>query len=123
MFTHSEIEAIKAALEKLNRNAKQAVIVVEGKKDAAALKHLVNPGRFFLVNNGKKRSLYESAEKLAEKYRKAVLLLDADAKGKRLSKMLTSYLQQNGVSVTSGTQILNLTRRQNVEALASLQLE
>jgi len=130
-------EAVKTLLEKFNfKDA--AVFVVEGKKDEAALKHLVNAD-FFLLNNqncetqfwnvdticlhNNKKSLYESAEDIASHYTEVMLMLDADKKGIELRKKMTSYLQQNGVRIShEGQELLKLARCRNVEDLSSLEL-
>jgi 5S rRNA maturation endonuclease (ribonuclease M5) len=113
-------DAIKSVLEKLNIKATEAVFVIEGKKDEAALKHLVDAD-FFLLNHSK-RSLYESAETIASKYKEAVLMLDADKKGIELKEKMKSYLQQNGVRVHIENKLLKLARCRNVENLRSLEL-
>jgi len=113
----SEKEAIKKLLEKLNEKAQTAVLVVEGKKDAAALKQQVDADFFLLQDN--KKSLYESAEKIATTHKQAILLLDADPKGRELTKKMTSYLRQNGVSVDSkiGLKLMKIAKCRTIQGL------
>ena len=113
----SEKEALRKLLEKLNEKAQTAILIVEGKKDAEALEPLVNTD-FFLLQD-KKKSLYESAEKIATTHKKAILLLDADPKGKELTKKMISYLQQHGVKVDSkfGLKLMRTAKCRTIQGL------
>lgn len=113
----SDTGAVRALLEKLNEKAKNAVLVVEGKQDVAALEPLVNAD-FFLLQDVKK-SLYENAEKIAASYKKAILLLDADPKGRQLTKKMTGYLRQNGVDVDNsfGLKLMKAAKCRTIQGL------
>ena len=112
-------EALKFHLKKLQNACNNSVVIVEGKRDVAALKSLLNAD-FFIINEGSKRSLYETAEHIASKYRSAILLLDADKKGKELRKKMSSYLRSHGVRVLVEEKLLKLARVRNVENLCSV---
>lgn len=118
MIIHDS-ESFKKLIEKLKKRALDAVIIVEGKKDLNALKPLIQAD--FFVLSSTKESLYEKAEQLAQKWKKAILLLDADEKGKELTKKMTTYLQRNGVKVDSSTgkRLLSLLSIRTVESLKS----
>jgi 5S rRNA maturation endonuclease (ribonuclease M5) len=116
MFT--DCEALKLHLKKLQNACSDSVVIVEGKHDVAALRPLLNTN-FFTINEGTKRSLYETAEHIASKYRSAILLLDADKKGMELRKKMSSYLRSHGVRVLEEEKLLKLARVRNVESLCS----
>jgi 5S rRNA maturation endonuclease (ribonuclease M5) len=139
MFINNE--ALKVHLKKLQNACDGAIVIVEGKRDVAALRSLLNAnsekicsnadflglknseGRIFsvfILNNGTKRSLYETAEHIASKYRSAILLLDADKKGMELRKKMSSYLRSHGVRVLEEKKLLTLARVRNVEDLCSV---
>ena len=118
MFTNCE--ALKLHLKKLQNACNDGVVIVEGKHDVAALKSLLNAD-FFTIN-GTKRSLYETAEHIASKYRSAILLLDADKKGKELRGKMSSYLRSHGVRVLVEEKLLKLAKVRNVEGLCSTAL-
>lgn len=82
-----------------------------------ALKSLIQAD--FFVLSSTKESLYEKAEQISKKYKKAILLLDADKKGRELTKKMTIYLQKNGVKVdkSTGKQLLAFAKIQTVESL------
>jgi len=113
--------ALKELFLKLNNKAETAIVIVEGKRDKAALSRFLN-AEFFVLNNNSKRSIYESAEHVSSHYEEAILLLDADKKGKELTKKMKSYLQQNGVKVTYGNSLLKLARCAHAENLSNLSL-
>jgi 5S rRNA maturation endonuclease (ribonuclease M5) len=113
-------EALKFHLKKLQKACDGAIVIVEGKRDVAALKPLLNAD-FFMIN-GTKRSLYETAEHIASKYGSAILLLDADKKGMELRKKMSSYLRSHGVRVLEEKKLLELARVRNVEDLCSVVL-
>ncbi len=81
------------ALEK----AKQFLIIVEGKKDKAALQQLGFNDIFIINETGK--SLYEKIEQIQELCGKdkACILTDFDKKGKQLYLLLKSKLAETGV--------------------------
>jgi len=113
----SDKGAVRALLDKLNEKAQTAILVVEGKQDAATLKSLVDAD-FFLLQD-KRKSLYECAEQIAAKYKKAILLLDADPKGRQLTRKMKGYLQQLGVAVDSslGLKLMKAAKCRTIQGL------
>jgi len=117
-ITHLHQKAvIRELIEKLKEKAKTAILVVEGKQDAEALAPLVNAD-FFLLQDASK-SLFEVAEYLAASNKEILLLLDADKKGKELTKKLASLLRQHGASVDAnfGLKLLKIARRRTIQGL------
>ena len=114
----SKEEKVKALLEEIKERAEYNLIIVEGKKDKAALQSLGIKGEFFLLSS-QKNSLYESAEKIASKYKKVLLFLDLDKEGRKLAKTIKSYLNQLGVKVDTSLakNLLRLEKTQFVEGL------
>ncbi len=110
-------EALKFHLKKLQNACDGAIVIVEGKRDVAALRSLLNAD-FFMIN-GAKRSLFETAEHIASNWRSAILLFDNDAKGMELRKKMSSYLRSHGVRVLEEKKLLELARVRDVEDLCS----
>ena len=110
-------EEVKELLEKIK--AEESLIIVEGKKDEAALKSLSINGEFFLLSS-QRISLYESAEKIASKHKRVLLFLDLDREGRKLAKIIRDYLNQFGVKVDTGLakNFLRLGKTQFVEGLS-----
>jgi len=88
-FPESEIAEIKKFINLLN-SQKDGVVVVEGKRDSAALRKLGLSGKIieFHSFNG----LVKFADSVA-KYKNIILLLDGDRKGRYLTKRIIGLLE------------------------------
>ncbi|MHA2062272.1 MAG: toprim domain-containing protein [Candidatus Sifarchaeia archaeon] len=103
-------------------------IIVEGKKDEAALRSLGTKGIIHCIHN-KGYRLFEFAEQIAP-YNRVILLTDFDYQGEKTLKELRSYLEARcKVDVTYWNRMKLLFRRltKDIESLDSvisrLQLE
>ncbi|MBI2040919.1 MAG: hypothetical protein HYT16_02335 [DPANN group archaeon] len=112
-------ERLQGLLEGLKTKAESSRIVVEGKRDAHALQSLGVLNLFILNKENKWRSLYEAAEMIAMTHKSALLMFDADKKGRQLSRTFKGYLQMNGVKTDTkiGELILKNARVRHVEEL------
>jgi len=88
-FPESEIAEIKKFVNLLN-SQKDGVVVVEGKRDSAALIKLGYSGK--ILEFHKFNGMIKFADSAA-KYRKLILLLDGDRKGKYLTKKIIELLE------------------------------
>ena len=88
-FPESEIAEIKKFVNLLN-SQKDSAIVVEGKRDSAALIKLGYSGK--ILEFHKFNGMIKFADSAA-KYRKIILLLDGDRKGKYLTKKIIELLE------------------------------
>ena len=88
-FPESEIAEIKKFVNMLN-SQKDSVVVVEGKRDSAALVKLGYSGK--ILEFHKFNGMIKFADSAA-KYRKLILLLDGDRKGKYLTKKIIELLE------------------------------
>jgi 5S rRNA maturation endonuclease (ribonuclease M5) len=77
----SLIESLSAFIRKLNHE-EDALVVVEGVRDAKALRDSGFDGEIFMLCHKQNVSKLENE---ATKYRKTILLLDNDSEGKKLS--------------------------------------
>ena len=89
-FPESEIAEIKKFINLLN-SQKDSVVVVEGKRDSAALIKLGYSGK--ILEFHKFNGMIKFADSAA-KYRKIILLLDGDRKGKYLTKKIIELLER-----------------------------
>ena len=107
----------------------ETAIIVEGKKDEAALRSLGTKGKIHCIHNSGYR-LFEFAEQIAP-YKQVILLTDFDHQGEKTLKELRSYLEAKRckVDVTYWNRMKLLFRRltKDIESLDSvisrLQLE
>ena len=77
------LREVFAALYEVN---KRFPVIVEGKKDAIALKKLGLVGDIIILHSGK--NLYDFCEDIMERFPRVVILLDWDAKGENLYKSI-----------------------------------
>ena len=89
-FPESEITEIKKFMDLLN-SQKDSVVVVEGKRDSAALTKLGYSGK--ILEFHKFNGMIKFTDSAA-KYRKIILLLDGDRKGKYLTKKIIELLER-----------------------------
>ncbi|MBN2454612.1 toprim domain-containing protein [Candidatus Woesearchaeota archaeon] len=82
-------------IEQINNSGK--AIVVEGKKDLAALQRLGVKNRIFMIN----KPLFALSEEIAAQTKDIIILTDLDKKGKELYGRLSTQLQRLGVRIDS----------------------
>ena len=88
-FPENEIAEIKKFIDLLN-SEKDGVVIVEGKRDSAALVKLGYSGK--ILEFHRFNGMIKFADSAA-KYHKIILLLDGDRKGRYLTKKITELLE------------------------------
>ena len=83
-------EKLREVFEALSEVNKLVPVIVEGKRDAEALRRLGLAGKIITFHSGK--PVYEFCEDIAEKYDRVVLLLDWDSTGETLQRELGGNL-------------------------------
>lgn len=81
---------LREVLEALYEVNKRVPVIVEGKKDALALKKLGLVGEIITLHSGK--GLYDFCEDVAERFSKVIVLLDWDDKGENLFRSVSKNL-------------------------------
>jgi 5S rRNA maturation endonuclease (ribonuclease M5) len=84
-------ERLREVLESLHEANRHVPIIVEGKRDVAALREIGFTGEIIAVHGGK--GIYEFCEDLAERFRRVVLLTDWDEQGEVLHRKLSEHLR------------------------------
>ena len=84
-------EKLREAIEALNEANELVPVIVEGKRDAAALRSLGLEGDIITLHAG--RTIHDFCEDVLERYDRVMLLLDWDAKGDALLTALQSGLK------------------------------
>jgi len=106
-FSEKEIEEVKKFVKQLN-SEKYSVIIVEGKRDSAALRKLGLSGKIieFHSFNG----LVKFADCIA-KYKNIILLLDGDRKGRYLTKRIIGLLEhRTKVDLSFKKKLISVTK-------------
>jgi 5S rRNA maturation endonuclease (ribonuclease M5) len=83
-------ERLRKIIEALYEINRGIPVIVEGKKDASALRNLGLTGEVIILHNGK--SLYDFCTDITERFHRVILLLDWDKKGENLNKILSENL-------------------------------
>ena len=84
-------ERLRLTIEKLYETNKQVPVIVEGKRDARALKKLGLIGEIITLHRG--QNLYDFCTDIEERFQKIVILLDWDNNGDNLFKILSENLK------------------------------
>lgn len=83
-------ERLREVLGLLYEANKRFPIIVEGKKDALALRRMGLVGDIITLHRGK--GLYDFCEDIVEQFAKVIVLTDWDGKGEILNRSLSQHL-------------------------------
>ena len=101
-------------IKKFKKDSKNKIILVEGKKDKAALAALGIKNIITL-----KKPLYQIIEQIVKSNKECILLLDLDKKGKQLYARISSKLKQFGVKIdNSFREFLFKTKLRQIEGIS-----
>ena len=81
---------LREIFETLCERNKDIPVIVEGKRDAIALRELGLQGEILMLHGG--QSIYDFCEEISEKFHRVIILLDWDEKGESLNKALCRHL-------------------------------
>jgi 5S rRNA maturation endonuclease (ribonuclease M5) len=91
------MEHLEEALDALNEAAERGPILVEGRRDAAALERLGVDQNVVLLNTG--QALLQRCDELGASQSHVTVLMDWDRKGDELARRLHKGLERAGVKV------------------------
>ncbi len=109
---------LREALEALYEANKRTPVIVEGKKDALALRNLGLVGEIITLHRG--NSLYEFSEEVSEKFHKVILLLDWDDKGEALHKILAANLRGQWEEYSGFREILRILCQKDIKDIEGI---
>lgn len=84
---------LREVLETLYEANKKNPVIVEGRRDALALRSLGLVGEIIILHRG--NNIYEFCEDIMDRFDRVIILVDWDKKGEGLNKTLKTYL--NGI--------------------------
>jgi len=84
-------ERLREVIEHLLEVNKNFPVIVEGKKDATALRNLGLVGEIITLHNG--QSLYDFCDDIIDRFHRVVILMDWDRKGETLNKTVSIHLK------------------------------
>jgi 5S rRNA maturation endonuclease (ribonuclease M5) len=111
-------ERLREVLFDLNEINRFAPIIVEGKRDKAALRKMGFKGNVITFNRG--MGVYEFCEEIAGMYRSVVLLMDWDPEGERLMKKLSRGLKGHWEGFSSFRKVLRVLCQKDIKDIQGI---
>jgi 5S rRNA maturation endonuclease (ribonuclease M5) len=109
---------LREVLEALYEVNKTIPVIVEGKRDAMALRKLGLTGEVIVLHSG--NNLYEFSEDISEKFERVVILLDWDEKGEHLSKILEKHLRGQWEEFSAFREILKILCQKDIKDIEGI---
>ncbi len=118
-FSDAERSArLRQVLEDLQEVNKKVPVIVEGKRDAAALRGLGLMGDIITLHNG--RNMYDFCDEITRVHERVVLLVDWDRKGEDLNKVLSHNLKGHWEEFSSYREILKILCQKEVKDIEGI---
>lgn len=111
-------ERLREVMDALCEVNNRVPVIVEGKKDAQALRKLGLAGEIVVLHGGK--GLYEFSEEIAGRFPTVVLLLDWDAKGESLFKSLAGNLRTHWEEFSAFRELLKMLCQKDIKDIESI---
>ena len=111
-------ERLREVMDALCEINNRVPVIVEGKKDALALRKLGLAGEIIVLHGGK--GLYEFSEEIAERHPAVVLLLDWDAKGENLFKSLAGNLHTHWEEFSAFRELFKMLCQKDIKDIESI---
>lgn len=109
---------LREVLEALCEVNKEVPVIVEGKRDAMALRKLGLTGEVITLHSG--NNLYEFSEDISERFERVVILLDWDGKGEHLSKTLQRHLRGQWEEFSAFREILKILCQKDIKDIEGI---
>ena len=111
----ARLREVMDALYEIN---KKVPVIVEGKKDAIALRKLGIAGEIITLHRG--NNIYEFCEDILERFHKVIILLDWDEKGESLNKTLNAYLNGIWEGYSGFRELLKILCRKDIKDIEGI---
>ncbi len=111
-------ERLREIIEYLGDINERTPVIVEGKKDASALRSLGLIGDIITLHNGK--NLYDFCDDIARRFHRVVLLLDWDKKGEDLNRVLCHHLKGQWEEFSSVRDILKILCQKEIRDIEGI---
>lgn len=112
------VERLKGVIEALCEINTIIPVIVEGKKDAAALRMLGLVGKIITLHNGK--SLYDFCTDITERFHRVIIMLDWDEKGESLNKAISKHLRGHWEEFSSFRMLLRMLCQKDISDIEGI---
>jgi 5S rRNA maturation endonuclease (ribonuclease M5) len=109
---------LREVLEALSEVNKKFPVIVEGKRDAMALRRLGLAGEVIVLHSG--NNLYEFSEDISERFERVVILLDWDEKGEHLTKTIQKHLRGQWEEFSAFREILRILCQKDIKDIEGI---
>jgi 5S rRNA maturation endonuclease (ribonuclease M5) len=93
-------------------------VIVEGKKDATALRNLGLVGDIITLHNG--QNLYDFCDDIVDRFHRVVVLLDWDRKGETLNKTVSIHLKGCWEEFSSFRELLKILCQKEIKDIEGI---
>jgi 5S rRNA maturation endonuclease (ribonuclease M5) len=111
-------ERLREIIEYLHEVNKTIPVIVEGKKDASALRTLGLEGDIITLHNGK--NLYDFCDDISQRFQRVVLLLDWDRKGEDLNRILSGHLKGHWEEYSSYRELFKVLCQKEIKDIEGI---
>jgi 5S rRNA maturation endonuclease (ribonuclease M5) len=109
---------LREIIEYLQDINKTIPVIVEGKKDASALRNLGLPGDIITLHNGK--DLYDFCDDIIQRFNRVVLLLDWDKKGEDLNRIVSNHLRGHWEEFSSFRELFKVLCQKEIKDIEAI---
>lgn len=111
-------ERLRKIIEALHEINQIIPVIVEGKKDASALRRLGLIGEIIILHNGK--SLYDFCTDIEDRFHRVIILVDWDKKGNDINKTLSENLKGHWEEFSSFRELLKLLCQKEISVIEGI---
>lgn len=109
---------LREVFENLQELNKQIPVIVEGRRDASALRNLGLMGDIITLHNG--QNMYDFCDNIARTYDRVIMLIDWDRKGDDLFKTLAHNLKGHWEEFASFRELLKILCQKEIKDIEGI---
>ncbi|RJQ41479.1 MAG: hypothetical protein C4550_01570 [Nitrospiraceae bacterium] len=109
---------LREVFETLCERNKDTPVIVEGKRDASALRELGLQGEILMLHSG--QGIYDFCEAVSDKFRRVIILLDWDEKGESLNKALCSHLNGHWEEFSAFRELIKILCQKDIKDIEGI---
>ncbi|MEK7741542.1 MAG: toprim domain-containing protein [Nitrospirota bacterium] len=109
---------LREIFETLCERNKDIPVIVEGKRDALALRELGLQGEILMLHSG--QSIYDFCEEISEKFHRVIILLDWDEKGESLNKALCRHLNGQWEEFSAFRELIKILCQKEIQDIEGI---
>lgn len=111
-------ERLREVMEHLLEINSHFPVIVEGKKDAAALRSLGLTGDIITLHNG--QNLYDFCDDIIQRFHRVILLMDWDRKGEDLNRTISIHLKGCWEEFSSFRELLKILCQKEIKDIEGI---